>query len=140
MATTLPCKIVTDGMKLVPSNPTFTEARDGILAADLALTGGANQFPIWTAFARRGMGFSSSATGPNSSQVTEAFDLPRLARDAQWIGDNVGGDGVDWEDTDNWIVDGQLDARAGNDSSGRRHHIESSIKGDVDRNWRTAGG
>lgn len=101
-------QLVMDGMKLLPSNPTFLEARDGILTADLALTGGSNQYAIWTAFARRGMGFSASAiTSANSIQVSEAFDIPNLARDAQWLGDDAGGDGIHWDDANNWVVDSE---------------------------------
>lgn len=32
------------------------QARDAILDADVALTGGANKCAIWTAFAKRGLG------------------------------------------------------------------------------------
>lgn len=39
-----------------PCNPDFTEARDAILDADEALTGGDNACEIWTAFAKRGLG------------------------------------------------------------------------------------
>ena len=53
----LTMKLVMDALKLQPSNPSFTEARDAILAADRALDGGKNALEIWTAFARRGLGF-----------------------------------------------------------------------------------
>jgi hypothetical protein len=78
--------IVLGGMKLQPANPTFIEARNAILAADLALYGGENFDYIWEAFARRGFGLSASAgiapnLGPNSLAVVEAFDRPTpLAR------------------------------------------------------------
>lgn len=39
-----------------PCNPNFVQARDAIIDADQALTGGANACPIWTAFAKRGLG------------------------------------------------------------------------------------
>lgn len=68
-------QLVMDALKLQPSNPTFLEARDAILQADVVLTGGQNQAYIWTAFARRGMGSDADA-GPNadSTVVTEGFD------------------------------------------------------------------
>lgn len=73
----LTLKLVMDGMKLQPSNPSFLDGRDAILAADIAITGGANQKEIWTAFARRGMGLSASDGGTsNSRSVTAAFDTP----------------------------------------------------------------
>ncbi|EDY18001.1 peptidase M36 fungalysin [Chthoniobacter flavus Ellin428] len=70
-------QLVTDGMKLSPANPTFLQARDAIIQADLVDNGGANKNVLWTAFAKRGMG--GSATVPASSTttgVTEAFDIP----------------------------------------------------------------
>ncbi len=73
----LAMQLVMDGMKLQPTTPTFLEGRDAILAADMALTGGANQITIWTVFARRGMGYSADDGGTSIvANVTEAFDLP----------------------------------------------------------------
>jgi hypothetical protein len=70
-------QLVTDGMKIQPCSPGFVDARNGILSADMALTGGDNQCSIWEAFARRGMGFSASQGSPgNTNDGTEAFDLP----------------------------------------------------------------
>lgn len=70
-------QITTDGMKLSPPNPNFLQARDGVLQAERARTGGVHQSDLWEAFAKRGMGFS--ATSPSSSTtegVEEAFDVP----------------------------------------------------------------
>ncbi len=70
-------QLVTDGMKLAPANPTFLQARDGILQADLVNNAGANRGELWSAFAKRGMG--SGATSPASSTTTgvlENYDLP----------------------------------------------------------------
>ncbi len=73
----LALKLVTEGLKLTPASPTMLQARDGILAADLAMTGGANLGQIWKAFAGRGMGFSAFDGGNhNSVAVVEAFDIP----------------------------------------------------------------
>lgn len=70
-------QLVIDGMKLQPCNPTFVEARDAILAADLVNNQGANQCVIWRGFAKRGLGASASA-GSNATVAdgVEAFDLP----------------------------------------------------------------
>jgi extracellular elastinolytic metalloproteinase len=72
----LALQLVSDGMKLQPSNPSFAQARDAILAADRALTGGLNQNDIWAAFAKRGMGSSFVSGTASSLSVTAAFDLP----------------------------------------------------------------
>jgi len=70
-------KIVVDGMSLCPANPTFLQARDALLLADRALTGGANWNEIWRAFARRGMGWSTpEPTFAGIVRVTPAFDMP----------------------------------------------------------------
>lgn len=70
-------QLVMDGMKLQPCSPGFIDGRDGILAADMALTGGANQCEIWAGFAKRGAGFSASqgSSGVLGDEV-EAYDLP----------------------------------------------------------------
>lgn len=69
--------LVTEALKLQVSQPGFVDGRDAILAADMALYGGANQCEIWAAFARRGLGYSA-IQGSSSSRLdgTEAFDLP----------------------------------------------------------------
>lgn len=52
----LAMKLVLDGLALQPCNPNFVSARDAILDADKALTGGDNQCEIWKGFAKRGLG------------------------------------------------------------------------------------
>ncbi|KAI0878673.1 extracellular elastinolytic metallo proteinase [Hypoxylon argillaceum] len=63
----LTMKLVVDGMALQPCNPNFIQARDAILDADKALTGGDNACEIWTAFAKRGLG-SGAAYGASSNR------------------------------------------------------------------------
>ena len=73
----LALQLVTDGMNLSPANPTFLQARDAIIQADLIDNSGVNRIDLWAAFAKRGMG--ASATSPASSTTVglhEAFDLP----------------------------------------------------------------
>jgi extracellular elastinolytic metalloproteinase len=72
----LALRLVMDALKLQGANPSFKQARDAILQADQVLTGGANQLDIWTAFARRGMGYSFVDKASNSASVTAAYDLP----------------------------------------------------------------
>ncbi len=70
-------RLVSDGMKIQPCLPGFVDGRNAILAADVALTGGDNECTIWTAFARRGLGFSASqGSSASSTDGTAAFDLP----------------------------------------------------------------
>ncbi len=73
-------QIVIDGMKLSVANPTLIQARDAILAANLADNSGADTDALWQAFAKRGLGYS--ATSPVSSTTTgvvEAYDGPNFA-------------------------------------------------------------
>ncbi|MEM7105563.1 MAG: T9SS-dependent M36 family metallopeptidase [Bacteroidota bacterium] len=75
-------RLVMDGIKLQSCGPGFVDARDGILAADVANFGGANQCLIWEVFARRGLGYSASqGSADNVGDGTEAFDLPPICLD-----------------------------------------------------------
>jgi len=73
----LAMQLVIDALKLQPANPSFLEARDAIIAADLVNNGGANYEDLWAVFARRGFGYSASAgVDSDSDTVVAAFDLP----------------------------------------------------------------
>ncbi|PWH84143.1 peptidase [Algibacter marinivivus] len=69
--------VVIEGLKLQGCNPEFLEGRDGILAADMALTGGEDQCLIWDVFARRGLGVNASNGLPfRREDQVENFDTP----------------------------------------------------------------
>jgi hypothetical protein len=68
-------QLVMDGLKIQPANPSYLDARDAILAADVLNNSGANQELIWETFARRGMGVTADDGGnANSLNVTNGFD------------------------------------------------------------------
>ncbi|KAK1992019.1 fungalysin metallopeptidase [Colletotrichum falcatum] len=69
----LTLKLVLDGMALQPCSPNFIQARDAILDADKALTGGDNQCELWTAFAKRGLGSNAVYS---SSNRRNGFTIP----------------------------------------------------------------
>lgn len=88
-------RIVLDGLKLQPCSPTFVDARNAILAADQAITGGKDYCMIWEVFAARGLGVNASAgstnvgndqiedftrpsTGPNCSLAVVDVDNPNV--------------------------------------------------------------
>jgi len=77
----LALQLVTDGLKLSPPNPNFAQARDAILLADRMWSGGANAPEIWSAFAKRGLGFNAKA--PESYTTAGAQEshelMPALA-------------------------------------------------------------
>lgn len=70
-------QLVLDAMKIQPCNPSFVEARDAIIAADQATTGGADYCMIWSVFAARGLGLNaSSGLNDSASDQTEDFTTP----------------------------------------------------------------
>ena len=72
--------LVSEGLKLQPTNPTFLQARDAILLADLQLNFGVNQDAIWEAFSRRGMGKDADAgASANTIFVQDGFEHPSAA-------------------------------------------------------------
>ncbi|MEM7467911.1 MAG: M36 family metallopeptidase [Pseudomonadota bacterium] len=97
-------QLVIDALKLQPCSPTFIEARDSLLTADLMNNGGANQCLIWEAAARRGVGQSAFTI---SSQVVvgiEAFDEPAIC--AAECGNNIIDAGEQCDDGNNAPFDG----------------------------------
>jgi PKD repeat protein len=70
-------RLVIEGMKLQGCIPGFLDARNGILAADQLLYGGAHECLIWEVFARRGMGeFALQGSADSSNDQTEDFTVP----------------------------------------------------------------
>lgn len=68
-------QLMIDGMKNTPTDPSYLDARDGYLAADVTNNAGANQCLLWRVFAEREMGFSASSVG-NSSSIIPDTDVP----------------------------------------------------------------
>jgi hypothetical protein len=70
-------QLVIDGLKLMPCRPNFVTARDALIAADQATTGGKDFCMIWNVFASRGLGVNASAgdTNKGNDQV-EDFSTP----------------------------------------------------------------
>jgi hypothetical protein len=66
--------LVTNGMRLTTPNPSFLDARNGILAA--AAGNSALQATIWQVFARRGMGFYAGAASGGDNTPVADFSLP----------------------------------------------------------------
>ncbi len=74
-------KLVYEGMKLQPCSPGFLDARNAIIQADQNLFGGAHFCTIWSAFARRGMGYSAVQGSSNSTaDQVQAFDMPPVGQ------------------------------------------------------------
>ena len=70
-------QLVIDGIKLMPCSPTFVTARDAIIAADQATTGGKDYCMIWNVFASRGLGVKASAGDGNiGNDQVEDYTTP----------------------------------------------------------------
>jgi hypothetical protein len=66
-----------DAMVLMPVRPSMLDARNAILAADVARFGGANQDLLWQAFAERGFGQAATNTGSEDGNPIPDFSSPR---------------------------------------------------------------
>ena len=71
--------LVTTGMALLPPEPSFLDARNGILLADQTLFAGTDNATLWNVFAARGMGFFAAAIGGEDTAPAESFALPPAA-------------------------------------------------------------
>ncbi|MFI6001776.1 M36 family metallopeptidase [Streptomyces sp. NPDC051366] len=68
-------QLVIDGMKNTITAPSYLDARDGILAADMTNNAGANQCLLWRVFAGRGMG-TGAASSADQNTVTADETVP----------------------------------------------------------------
>ena len=68
-------KLVTDGMRLSPPEPSMLDMRNAILAAEQANGGGLND-EVWEVFRVRGMGFYAAAADGSDTQPVEDFSAP----------------------------------------------------------------
>lgn len=69
-------RLIIQGMKLQPNNPTFVQMRDAILDADTLLYNGQHACRIWRAFAKRGLGFVATAGTNGKGDENENFNVP----------------------------------------------------------------
>jgi len=73
-------KIVIEGLRLTPPEPTFVEARDAFILADRVLFNGEHRIAIWEAMSRRGLGiYANSPDASTIAGVTESFEEPNWA-------------------------------------------------------------
>lgn len=72
-------QLVFDGLKIQECDPTFVEARDAILEADMLNYNGENTCLIWEAFSKRGLGVGSiSGDEDDRNDNRDNFDRPPL--------------------------------------------------------------
>ncbi|HEU0023663.1 MAG TPA: M36 family metallopeptidase [Thermoleophilaceae bacterium] len=68
-------RLVTDGLRLVPSNPSFLDMRNAILLADVQAVGG-DRALIWEVFRSRGMGYAASTRDTDDVAPVQDFTGP----------------------------------------------------------------
>ncbi|KQX66337.1 coagulation factor 5/8 type-like protein [Angustibacter sp. Root456] len=73
-------RLVTDAMPLTAPDPSFLDARDGILAADVDRYHGDDTDLIWSVFASRGAGASAVTQTGDDTDPVPAFDHPAAVR------------------------------------------------------------
>jgi extracellular elastinolytic metalloproteinase len=69
-------QLVFDSYLLMPPRPSFLDARDAQLAADMLRFGGANQDLLWLAFARRGFGQEAFNRDAEDTEPKPDFQSP----------------------------------------------------------------
>jgi extracellular elastinolytic metalloproteinase len=69
-------QLVFDAYLMMPIAPTFLDARDAILGADMMRFGGANQDILWQGFARRGFGVNASTVDSGDEQPIPSWESP----------------------------------------------------------------
>lgn len=90
-------QLVFDAFLLMPVAPTFLDARDAYLAADMLRFGGANQDLLWQGFARRGFGENAVVVARGDDPATQdtepvpSFESP-LHEEATLVFDAVAKD------------------------------------------------
>lgn len=141
--TTRVLQVVTDGMKLAPTGPTFLQERDAIIAAAAALPlapqASADVFDVREGFRVRGMGFSASiqnaGTGANNAAVTEAFDVPNaIFTNPNTVSDSSGDNDGFPEPTENILISVPI---TNNSGSGAITNVTASITGGGTANYGT---
>ncbi|MDG2431434.1 T9SS-dependent M36 family metallopeptidase [Flavobacterium sp.] len=80
-------QLVIDGLKMMPCSPTFVTARNALIAADQATTGGKDFCMIWEVFAARGLGVNASAGDGNiGNDQVEDFTRPVAGANCTTLG------------------------------------------------------
>jgi len=69
-------QLIFDAFLLMPANPSMLDARDAMLAADMARFGGANQTEMWRVFAIYGMGKDAFSTDADDVAAIANFESP----------------------------------------------------------------
>ncbi|WP_428310469.1 M36 family metallopeptidase [Hydrocarboniphaga sp.] len=85
-------QLIYDAWLLMPATATMLDARDAMLAADMARFGGANQALMWKVFAHRGMGEFAYSESSDDVETIPNFESPLSSDEANVSFKVVAGD------------------------------------------------
>ncbi len=85
-------QLIFDAWLLMQSDVSMLDARDAMLASDVARFGGANQELMWKVFARRGMGKTAYTDGGDDVEPVPSFESPLGGEQARVTFKVVAGD------------------------------------------------
>ncbi|MFP2911455.1 M36 family metallopeptidase, partial [Pyxidicoccus sp. 3LFB2] len=128
----------TQGLKNTPCSPTFTQVRDGIIQAATTLHGGADVCRLWTAFAAFGLGVDAVPGGPNTTAVTNGFNVPASCKTDVWGKDKPWDTGnqpdaatagnVMWESEDIWVRTNTTAGPHQNPEFGQTNYVHVTVR------------
>lgn len=105
-------QLVFDAFLLLPGDTTMLDARDAMLASDMARFGGANQKTMWRVFAHRGMGMTAYTVDTEDPVPVPSFQSPLEDAQAVVTFKAIGIDEKDAPVTNARIIVGQYATRS----------------------------
>ncbi|WP_240356821.1 MULTISPECIES: M36 family metallopeptidase [Myxococcus] len=129
---------LTEGLKNTPCSPTFTQVRDGIIAAATTLHSGEDVCRLWTAFAAFGLGTDAVSGTSNSTNPTNGFAVPTACRTDVWGKDKpwdtgnepdaaTAGNGM-WESEDIWVRNSPTPGPHENPEFGQPNYVHVKVR------------
>ncbi|MET0401339.1 MAG: extracellular metalloproteinase [Cystobacter sp.] len=128
----------TEGLKNTPCSPTFTQVRDGIIAAATTLHGGEDVCRLWTSFATFGLGSNAVSGGSASTTPTNGFAVPAACKTDVWSKDKPWDTGVEpdpataangmWESEDIWVRNNLTPGPHQNPEYGQTNYVHVKVR------------
>ncbi|WP_254625171.1 M36 family metallopeptidase [Myxococcus sp. CA051A] len=129
---------LTEGLKNTPCSPTFTQVRDGIIAAATTLHGGEDVCRLWTAFAGFGLGSNAVSGTANSTSPTNGFAVPAACETDVWGKDKPWDTGNEpdaatasngmWESEDIWVRNSTTNGPHENPEFGQTNYVHVKVR------------
>jgi hypothetical protein len=127
-----------EGLKNTPCSPTFTQVRDGIIAAATTLHGGQDVCRLWTSFAAFGLGSNAISGGSSSTSPTNGFAVPAACKTDVWGKDKPWDTGLEpdgatagnvmWESEDIWVRNNLTNGPHQNPEFGQTNYVHVKVR------------